>query len=50
MTPVPFRGTRNDPSRIVLTLRKLAELRGLDPETLSGTLYENSFNAFGIRE
>ena len=50
MTPVPFRGTRNDPRRIVLTLQKLSELRGIDPETLSETLYENSFKAFGITE
>ena len=49
MTPVPFRGTRNDPSRIVLTLGKLSEIRGIDPETLSETLFENSFRAFGIR-
>ena len=50
MTPVPFRGQRNDPARIVLTLNKLAELRGSDPETLSETLYQNSFRAFGIGE
>ncbi|MBQ6236458.1 MAG: TatD family hydrolase [Clostridia bacterium] len=50
MTPVPFRGKRNDPTRIVLTLQKMAELRGLDPETLSEALYENSFKAFGIKE
>ena len=49
MTPVPFRGTRNDPRRIVLTLSKLSELRGLDPETLAETLFENSFKAFGLR-
>ena len=48
MTPVPFRGTRNDPRRIVLTLFKLSEIRGLDPEPLSETLFENSFKAFGI--
>ena len=50
MTPVPFRGTRNDPRRIVLTLEKLAELRGIDTETLAETLYANSLNAFGISE
>ena len=49
MTPVPFRGTRNDPRRIVLTLQKLAELRETDAETLSGVLLENSFRAFGIQ-
>ena len=48
MTPVPFRGTRNDPTRMILTLQKLAELRNTDAETLSETLYENSFRAFGI--
>ena len=50
MTPVPFRGKRNDPTRIVLTLQKLAELRNTDAETLSETLYRNSFQAFGITE
>ena len=48
MTPVPFRGKRNDPTRIVLTLEKLAALKDVDPETLSETLYENSFKAFSI--
>lgn len=48
MTPVPFRGTRNDPRRIVLTLFKLAEIRGLDPEPLSEALFENSRKAFGL--
>ena len=48
MTPVPFRGKRNDPSLIVYTLDKLSELRGTDRETLAGILYENSFKAFGI--
>ena len=49
MTPVPFRGTRNDPTRMVLTLQKLAELRETDMETLSEALFENSFKAFGIK-
>ncbi len=48
MTPVPLRGTRNDPRKILYTLKKLAELRGTDEETLSEILYENSFQAFGI--
>lgn len=48
MTPVPFRGKRNDPSLIVYTLDKLSELRGEDREELAETLYRNSFRAFGI--
>lgn len=50
MTPVPYRGTRNDPSRIVLTLHKLAELRDMDTEELAAIFYQNSFKAFGIKE
>ena len=50
MTPVPLRGRRNDPSRIVYTLDKLAELRGADREELAETLYRNGLTAFGIRE
>ena len=49
MTPVPFRGTRNDPTRIVFTLQKLSELRGIDPELFSETLFENGLKAFGIK-
>ena len=49
MTPVPFRGKRNDPSLIVYTLDKLSELRGADREALAEILYDNSFRAFGIR-
>lgn len=50
MTPVPLRGTRNDPTKIRYTLEKLAALRNTDPEPLSETLYQNSFRAFGIEE
>ena len=50
MTPVPFRGRRNDPTFIVHTLNKLSELRGMDCEELAETLYQNGLKAFGIRE
>ena len=50
MTPVPFRGKRNDPSLIVHTLDKLRELRGIDREELAEILYQNSFEAFGLQE
>ena len=48
MTPVPFRGKRNDPSFITYTFDKLCELRGADREELAAILYQNSFDAFGI--
>lgn len=49
MTPVPFRGKRNDPSFITYTFDKLCELRGADREELAAILYQNSFDAFGIK-
>lgn len=50
MTPEPFRGKRNDPSLSKLTLRRLAELRDEDEETLAAALLENGRRLFGIGE
>lgn len=50
MTPVPFRGQRNDPTRMALTLQKLAALRGMEVEPLAEVLYQNSLAAFGVVE
>lgn len=50
MTPVPFRGKRNDPSYILLTLEKMAEVRGEDKEELAETLYRNALDVYGIQE
>ena len=48
MTPVPFRGKRNDPSFIRLTLEKLAEVRNEDIESLADTLYRNSLRVYEL--
>ncbi len=48
MTPVPYRGKRNDPSFILLTLDKLAEVRGEDREELADALYQNSLAVYGL--
>ena len=50
MTPVPFRGKRNDPSYILLTLEKMAEVRGEDREELAEKLYANALDVYGIRD
>lgn len=34
LAPVPFRGKRNEPSYVVHTAQRIAELRGIDPEDL----------------
>ncbi len=48
MTPVPLRGRRNEPAFIVHTVAKIAQLRGMDPEELALTTYENANRAFGV--
>lgn len=49
MTPVPFRGKRNDPSFIKITLEKLASVRGEDIEELANALYQNSLAVYQLR-
>ncbi|MDO4565366.1 MAG: TatD family hydrolase [Clostridia bacterium] len=49
MTPVPFRGKRNDPTLMHLTLKTLAETLKIDEERLAETLFENSLRAFNLR-
>jgi TatD DNase family protein len=41
LAPVPFRGKRNEPSYVTYTANRLAELRGIDPETLSEAVTRN---------
>ncbi len=48
MTPVPYRGKRNDPSFVRLTLEKLAEVRGEDIEALADTLYRNALRVYEL--
>ena len=48
LTPVPFRGKRNEPARVVETARFLAELRGVTPEELGRATSENFARLFGV--
>ena len=48
MTPVPFRGKRNDPSFILLTLDKLSGIREEDRETVADALYRNALAVYGL--
>ena len=50
MTPVPYRGRRNDPTFIRHTLFKLAEIRGEDPDELSEKLFRNALAVYEISE
>lgn len=48
LTPVPLRGRRNDPSNIVHTVRRLAEIRHDTPERIAQKTTENAKRLFGI--
>ena len=41
LTPVPFRGKRNEPARVVETARCLAELKGVSPQEVGGATTAN---------
>ena len=49
MAPVPFRGKRNDPTKTLFILQKLAELKAMAPEDLAPVLFENGKRLFGIQ-
>ncbi len=50
MTPVPYRGERNDPSFIHLTAEKIAEIRDMDAEEVAALTYNNAIRAFEMNE
>jgi|SRR5882724_1122809 len=48
LTPVPFRGKRNEPARVVETARCLAELHGKELEEIGSTTSENFARLFQV--
>jgi TatD DNase family protein len=48
LTPVPFRGKRNEPARVVETARCLAEILGKEVEEISGVTGENFVRLFQV--
>jgi len=49
LTPVPFRGKRNEPGFVVHTAQFLAEFYGVELETLAKRTTENFINFFRLR-
>ncbi len=49
LTPVPFRGKRNEPARVIETARFLAELLGKEPQEIGRATTENFVRLFGVR-
>ncbi len=48
MAPEPFRGTRNEPSKIYRMAEKLAEIRGMNVEEIQTITLENAKRLYGL--
>lgn len=48
VTPVPYRGQRNEPAYVVEVVRRLAEIRGVDEEVFAQQLLENAKKLYGL--
>lgn len=48
LSPVPFRGKRNDSTKIAFTAEKIAEIRGMDAQELIDVTTENAKRLYGI--
>lgn len=48
LTPVPFRGRRNDSTYVHLVAEKIAEVKGMDPEEVARIALENGKRFFHI--
>ncbi|MEE8393622.1 MAG: TatD family hydrolase [Rhodospirillales bacterium] len=46
LAPAPKRGKRNEPAYVALTAARLAEIKGVDPDTLAGATTDNFFELF----
>ena len=50
LSPIPWRGTRNEPAYTVFTVRRMAEALGTPPETLWQRCGDNARRFFGLTE
>jgi TatD DNase family protein len=48
LTPVPWRGQRNEPAYVVQTIRAVAELRGERAEDVARATAQNAARLFGF--
>ncbi len=48
LTPEPFRGKKNDPSKVEFTARKVAEIKGLTVEEVAAATKANAMRFYGI--
>jgi len=48
LSPVPYRGKRNEPSRVVHTAQKIADIRGISLEQIGIKTSDNTRQLFGL--
>lgn len=49
LTPVPFKGERNEPYRVELVAEKIASLKGVSIEEVAKVTTENAIKLFGLK-
>lgn len=50
LTPVPFRGEKNEPSNIIYVAEKIAELKNIPKEEVLNKTYQNALYQFDLHE
>ena len=50
VTPAPHRGKRNESAYIPLIVKRIAEIRGEDPEKVAAQVFSNACRVFGMSE
>ena len=48
LTPVPYRGRRNNPGNVALVGTAVAKVKGFEPEVLAAVSWMNAEKAFGL--
>ncbi len=48
VSPVPFRGQRNEPSHVREVVKKIAEIKGIEEDTVAEHIRDNAQKLFGI--
>jgi TatD DNase family protein len=49
VTPIPYRGKRNEPIYVQEVVKKIAEIREEDLEKVKKQLVDNAFRVFGLK-
>lgn len=50
LTPTPYRGTRNEPAKVIYIAKEIASLRGISQEEIEEKTYQNTCRFFGVEQ